>query len=71
MGEGENDPFSLGDSEDEKPEKERVGGKEIKLEDTERLKNAAAKANPEEPTKKLEPAETEGNKDKVAADLTK
>ncbi|KAI1343971.1 hypothetical protein F5Y15DRAFT_368621 [Xylariaceae sp. FL0016] len=38
----ENDPFSLGDSEDEKESK--GGHKEIKMEDTERLKQAAADA---------------------------
>ncbi|KAI0200637.1 hypothetical protein F4808DRAFT_158037 [Astrocystis sublimbata] len=38
----ENDPFSLGDSEDEKESK--GGSKEIKLEDTERLKAATADA---------------------------
>jgi hypothetical protein len=36
IGEGENDPFSLGDSEDEKESKDRVGGKEIKMDDAER-----------------------------------
>lgn len=36
IGEGENDPFSLGDSEDEKESKDRVGGKEIRMDDTER-----------------------------------
>jgi len=34
--ETENDPFSLGDSEDEKESKDRVGGKEIRMDDTER-----------------------------------
>lgn len=29
MGEADNDPFSLGDSEDEKESKDRVGGKEV------------------------------------------
>ncbi|KAI0484432.1 hypothetical protein GGR56DRAFT_613793 [Xylariaceae sp. FL0804] len=38
----ENDPFSLGDSEDEKESK--GGSKEIKLEDSERLKQATADA---------------------------
>ncbi|KAI6714426.1 hypothetical protein JHW43_003086 [Diplocarpon mali] len=42
VGETENDPFSLGDSEDEKEPKERVGGKEIRTEDADRLKKAAA-----------------------------
>ena len=40
----ENDPFSLGDSEDEKETKEKGAGKEIKMEDTERLRQAAAEA---------------------------
>ena len=40
----ENDPFSLGDSEDEKDSKERHGSREIKMEDSERLKKAAAEA---------------------------
>jgi hypothetical protein len=38
----ENDPFSLGDSEDEKDAK--TGSKEIKLEDAERLKQATSEA---------------------------
>jgi hypothetical protein len=38
----DNDPFSLGDSEDEKESK--GGNKEIKLEDSERLKQATADA---------------------------
>jgi len=61
VGEAENDPFSLGDSEDEKESKDRVGGKEIKMDDAERLKKAAAEAmadNIAEPTRKPEPAET-------------
>lgn len=69
IGEAENDPFSLGDSEDEKESKDRVGGKEIKMEDAERLKKAAAEAmadNIAEPTQKPEPAETIGTKDKIA-----
>lgn len=64
-----NDPFSLGDSEDEKETKERVGGKEIKTDDAERLKKAAAEAmseNISEPAQKPEPAETSGTKDKIA-----
>ena len=44
IGETDNDPFSLGDSEDEKESKDRVGGKEIKMDDAERLKKAAAEA---------------------------
>jgi hypothetical protein len=59
-GEADNDPFSLGDSEDENPTKERVGGKEMHKEDTERLKNAVEHAV------KPEPAETVGTRDKVA-----
>ncbi|OTA83596.1 hypothetical protein M434DRAFT_24746 [Hypoxylon sp. CO27-5] len=39
----DNDPFSLGDSEDEKDAKEKNGGA-IKMEDTERLKQATADA---------------------------
>jgi len=71
MGENDNDPFSLGDSEDEKESKDRVGGKEIKQEDTERLKKAAAEAmagSISEPARKPEPAEVSGTKDKVAAE---
>lgn len=40
----DNDPFSLGDSEDEKDAKEKTGSKEIKMDDNERLKKAAAEA---------------------------
>jgi hypothetical protein len=69
VGEGDNDPFSLGDSEDENPAKDRVGGKEVKLEDTERLKKAAAEAEPTEQGRKPEAAETSGTKDKVAEDV--
>ncbi|KAH8601029.1 hypothetical protein B0O99DRAFT_610126 [Bisporella sp. PMI_857] len=71
IGDAENDPFSLGDSEDEKESKDRVGGKEIKQDDTERLKKAAAEAmadNIAEPARKPEPAETVGTKDKIADD---
>lgn len=73
IGDGDNDPFSLGDSEDEKETKDRVGGKEIKTDDTERLKKAAAEAMADsigEPAVKPEPAETIGTKDKIAEDLT-
>lgn len=74
IGDADNDPFSLGDSEDEKESKDRVGGKEIKMDDTERLKKAAAEAmaeNISEPmTRKPEPAETIGTKDKLAEELT-
>jgi hypothetical protein len=69
IGETDNDPFSLGDSEDEKESKDRVGGKEIKQDDAERLKKAAAEAMAEnigEPARKPEPAETVGTKDKIA-----
>ncbi|CZR53284.1 related to CUE5 Protein containing a CUE domain that binds ubiquitin, which may facilitate intramolecular monoubiquitination [Phialocephala subalpina] len=69
IGEAENDPFSLGDSEDEKESKDRVGGKEIKMDDAERLKKAAAEAmadNIGDPARKPEPAETVGTKDKIA-----
>lgn len=44
---GDNDPFSLGDSEDERDAKdknEKAGSKEIKMDDNERLKQAAAEA---------------------------
>lgn len=69
----DNDPFSLGDSEDEKESKDRVGGKEIKHDDTERLKKAAAEAMAEgiggsSSGKKPEAAEISGTKDKVAED---
>ena len=69
IGESDNDPFSLGDSEDEKESKDRVGGKEIKQDDAERLKKAAAEAmsdNIGETGRKPEPAEVIGTKDKVA-----
>lgn len=73
IGEGDNDPFSLGDSEDEKEAKERVGGKEVKTDDAERLKKAAAEAMADTiggPEAKPEAAETSGTKDKVAEDIT-
>lgn len=69
IGETDNDPFSLGDSEDEKESKDRVGGKEIRMDDAERLKKAAAEAMNDsisEPGRKPEPAETTGTKDKIA-----
>jgi hypothetical protein len=70
VGETENDPFSLGDSEDEKETKDRVGGKEVKTDDAERLKKAAAEAMAEDigsgSDKKPEPAEISGSKDKIA-----
>lgn len=40
----DNDPFSLGDSEDERDAKDKSGSKDIKLDDNERLKLAAAEA---------------------------
>jgi hypothetical protein len=40
----ENDPFSLGDSDDERDLKDKTGSKEIKMEDTERLRQATADA---------------------------
>lgn len=40
----DNDPFSLGDSEDERDARDRAGSREIKLDDNERLKQAAAEA---------------------------
>lgn len=40
----ENDPFSLGDSDDEREVKDKAGSREIKMEDTERLKQATADA---------------------------
>lgn len=67
-GDADNDPFSLGDSEDEKETKDRVGGKEIYKEDTERLKRAASTAESSEPAVKLEAAEIVGTRDKVAED---
>jgi hypothetical protein len=70
--EHDHDPFSLGDSEDEKETKDRVGGKEVRMEDAERLKQAAAEAQTDktgDSTKKPEPAETSGTKDKVAEEL--
>lgn len=69
IGEGENDPFSLGDSEDEKESKDRVGGKEVNMDDTDRLKKAAAEAMADsigEPARKPEASETVGTKDKIA-----
>jgi len=71
VGDGDNDPFSLGDSEDERESKERVVGKEIKQEDTDRLKKAASETEAVKLAKGLEPTETSGTKDKIAADITK
>jgi hypothetical protein len=72
IGETENDPFSLGDSEDDKESRDRVGGKEIKMDDAERLKKAAAEAmsdNIGEPARKPELAETSRTKDKIVEKL--
>ncbi|KAI9738478.1 MAG: ubiquitin-binding protein cue5 [Claussenomyces sp. TS43310] len=72
VGEVENDPFSLGDSEDEKESKDRVGGIEVKTGDAERLRKAAAESTAIEPARRLEPAEMSGTKDKLAEEtLTK
>ncbi|KAL3302336.1 CUE domain-containing protein [Colletotrichum asianum] len=40
----DNDPFSLGDSEDEREAKEKAATKDVKSDDSERLKKAAAEA---------------------------
>lgn len=70
--ENDNDPFSLGDSEDENPNKDRVGGTEVKSADAERLKRAASETGVGKPESKLEEAEKVGSKDKEAHDaLTK
>ncbi len=66
IGEPENDPFALEDSEDENPAKERVGGKEINKDDAERLKKAASESSATTPGTKPEPTETSGTKDKLA-----
>ena len=69
IGDADTDPFSLGDSEDEKESKDRVGGQEIKMDDAERLKKAAAEAMADsigDPARKPEPAEMSGTKDKIA-----
>ena len=69
IAENENDPFSLGDSEDEKEIKYRVGGKEVNTDDAERLKQAAAEAMADsigEPARKPDPSELVGTKDKIA-----
>lgn len=66
--EADNDPFSLGDSEDENPTRERAGGKEVNKEDAERLKRASGSAEPVEHAVKPEPAEIVGTKNKVADD---
>lgn len=61
----EHDPFSLGDSEDEDTKK-----KDIKPEDTERLKQATAEAMADSigtaPKDGPKPADIEGTKDKEA-----
>ncbi|KAF1810407.1 hypothetical protein P152DRAFT_451155 [Eremomyces bilateralis CBS 781.70] len=67
--EGDNDPFSLGDSDEEEAKT-----KDLKQEDTERLKKSAS-ASVSEGTgaelPKLEKAETSGTKDKDAEELLK
>jgi hypothetical protein len=64
----DHDPFSLGDSEDEDAKT-----KDVKAEDTERLKKAAAESGkPEASATKIEPAERSGStgtKDKTAEEL--
>lgn len=67
----DHDPFSLGDSDDEDPKK-----KDFKVDDSDRLKQAAAEAMSEDigPSgeKKLEPQERSGNleiKDKETVNL--
>lgn len=70
----DNDPFSLGDSEDENPNKDRVGGVEVKTSDADRLKRKASEVKDTMSGKKPEPAETSGpagTKDKIAEELTK
>jgi hypothetical protein len=64
----EHDPFSLGDSDDDEAKT-----KDIKAEDTERLKQAAAETKVTSPTKEEQPkpAETSGAKDKEAEELLK
>ena len=61
----EHDPFSLGDSDDEEAKK-----KDLKPEDSERLKKATAEAMSDsigsDQQKDLAPAEVAGTKDKVA-----
>ncbi|KAL1306734.1 hypothetical protein AAFC00_005399 [Neodothiora populina] len=70
----ENDPFSLGDSEDEK-ETDKSKGKDIKEEDTARLKEAARKSisgESGEAVKTLEASERSGSvgtKDKEAEEI--
>lgn len=64
----DNDPFSLGDSEDENPNKDRVGGKEVKTDEAERLKKAASETGAGNPDAKLQEAEKVGSKDKEALD---
>ena len=63
----DHDPFSLGDSDDESSKK-----KDLKPEDSERLKQATAEAMAESigdsPSKALKPAETIGTKDAEALD---
>lgn len=55
----ENDPFSLGDSEDEREAKERSGSRgEIKMDDNDRLKQAAAEAMADELAPSNKPQES-------------
>jgi hypothetical protein len=72
MGDGDNDPFSLGDSEDEKDAKDRVGAKEVKTDEAERLKKAAAEAMADTigPEATPETAEMSGAKDTAGEELT-
>jgi hypothetical protein len=59
----DNDPFSLGDSEDERETKDKTGSKEIKLDDNERLKQAAAEAMADSLVdSKTKPGEAAGGK---------
>lgn len=72
-GEGDNDPFSLGDSEDEKETKDQAGGKDVK-DDAERLKKAAAEAMADDigtPEVKTDAAATSEAKGQVTEDVTK
>jgi hypothetical protein len=62
----DHDPFSLGDSDDERDSK----SKDLKSEDSERLKKAAAEAMADDigESKSLEEHPISGTKDKVAGD---
>jgi hypothetical protein len=72
MGDGDNDPFSLGDSEDEKDAKDREGVKEVKMSEAERLKKAAAEAMADTIGSEAAPvpAETSAAKDTTGEALT-